>query len=244
MTRTDLPRLSKKSNSGIFGIVLPLVASSALLFTSCKTYQYVSVKSNLYEDEKREFMFENDTAALIYSFSGRDFPLTVTLYNKLRTPLYFDIYSSPVFINDHQINTPFDTEDQVFYIAPQSYATIESYPLSDRMFEMNFPDSLRKQSQVSYVGKWYSFDEISTPVYIRCIMNFSTDKNLTGLIPFDNTFWVSDVMQSTTGPSSFPPHTPYHFFLQKVTGFGKTMNVFGIVSLVVVATAFEAAIGE
>ena len=110
--------------------VLYLICIGTLFFTGCFQYQYVSVESNLNKNENDEFVEENDTVVMKYNFTGMDFPMTITVFNKLQQPLYFDLGKSTVIMNDIQIDGAFDREDQVDSIAPRSYATIKSNNLS------------------------------------------------------------------------------------------------------------------
>jgi len=61
----------------------------------------------LYQNEKKEFVIENDTALLKYTFAGENFPITISIFNKLLQPLYVDLGRSTVIINNFQINDPF-----------------------------------------------------------------------------------------------------------------------------------------
>ena len=59
-----------------------------LLLSGCSKFQYVYIDSHLQQNEKKEFTTENDTVMIKYSFAGKDFPITLTIFNKLNQPLY------------------------------------------------------------------------------------------------------------------------------------------------------------
>lgn len=116
--------------------ILPLTFLSIAILSGCSRYQYISVNSHLEQNDQKEFVNENDTVSIKYSFAGENFPLTITLYNKLRQPLYIDLQRSTVVINDAQVNGPFYRDDQISFVAPLSYATVKSNPLKNQFIEL------------------------------------------------------------------------------------------------------------
>lgn len=69
------------------------------LLSSCSSYQYVRLSSSMASTDKNEFVFENDTLAVVYSFDGYACPVNITIYNKLSTPLYVDWIRSSAIVN-------------------------------------------------------------------------------------------------------------------------------------------------
>ena len=67
-----------------------------LIFTgySCSQYQYISINSNLNHNEEKEFINENDTVLIKYTFADENIPLIITIYNKLQQPIYIRHYIS------------------------------------------------------------------------------------------------------------------------------------------------------
>lgn len=83
---------------------LPLT-SIVFLFTSCTTYQYMTVNSkNIAANDRREFIMENDRIRVKYNFSGEDAPINVEVQNKLDKPIYIDWSRSALIINDKAIS--------------------------------------------------------------------------------------------------------------------------------------------
>ena len=78
-----------------------------IMVAGCNRYQYMYVSSHLDQNEKKEFILENDTVQIKYSFTGENFPLTITLYNKLSQPIYIDLERSTVVMNNMQIAARF-----------------------------------------------------------------------------------------------------------------------------------------
>lgn len=70
------------------------------MFTSCSVYQYATVESDLPKNERSEFVMENDSMILKFSFSGENMPVNIEVFNKLNAPLYVDWRRSSVVIGD------------------------------------------------------------------------------------------------------------------------------------------------
>lgn len=83
---------------------LPLT-SIVFLFTSCATYQYMTVTGkDIASNDRREFIMENDSIRVKYNFSGEDAPINVEVQNKLDKPIYIDWSRSALIINDKAIS--------------------------------------------------------------------------------------------------------------------------------------------
>jgi hypothetical protein len=72
----------------------------AFLFTSCISYQHVTIDSNLPLNNQKGFVHETDSISLFYSFSGTNCPLTINVYNKCNKPLFVDWSKSAVIFDD------------------------------------------------------------------------------------------------------------------------------------------------
>jgi hypothetical protein len=83
---------------------LPL-ASIVFLFSSCTTYQYMTVSSKMAkQNDRQEFVVENDSVLVKYNFSGQDAPINVEITNKLDKPLYVDWKRSALIVGDKAIS--------------------------------------------------------------------------------------------------------------------------------------------
>ncbi|WP_276503772.1 hypothetical protein [Terrimonas pollutisoli] len=68
--------------------------------SSCTTYQYVTLdSSDVPKNEKKEFLWENDTLKVSYKFSGEGGLLTIAVFNKANQPLYIK-WKKSALIND------------------------------------------------------------------------------------------------------------------------------------------------
>ena len=208
-----------------------------IILSGCSQYQYLSVNSYLHQDDKKEFVIENDTVLIKYSFAGENFPITVTLYNKLLRPLYFDEERSTVIINNYQIDDPFYVDGQIRFVAPLSYATIISNPLRDQFIKLNPEDSLKNVTIIPGMGKNHSFNEETTPEHFRIILALTTNDDYSYPTFFDYSFWVSDIIRTFVIPNSIPVKPSNQFYIKKPTAFGNILSWTGIIALVVIGLA-------
>lgn len=215
-----------------FRILLTSVAGIVLL-SACSRYQYVLLGSRLPQNENQEYVVENDSVQIKYSFSGENFPLTITVYNKLLQPVYFDLRRTTVIINNIQTNVPDLFEGHSDFIAPQVFASIKSSPLKDRLFDLSKQDSLGNKPRVTNVGKIYSFTEEITPLFMRIVLALSPNEDYSYPTFYDYSFWVSDIIQNYTGPKEMKYRPSNQFYLKKSTALGKTLSLTGAVAIIV-----------
>ena len=72
----------------------------AATFTSCRTFQCITVKNNKVEPTLNgDFIFENDSALITYNFKGQDFPVNIRFENKLDKPVVIDWKRSAIVVN-------------------------------------------------------------------------------------------------------------------------------------------------
>jgi len=83
-----------------------LSATSLLLLTSCSTYAYLTLNSDEVQkkNEKKEFVWENDTLSITYNFNGEDGPMKIKVYNKTDQPLYIYWKKSALIFNENSIS--------------------------------------------------------------------------------------------------------------------------------------------
>lgn len=214
-----------------------------VILSGCNRYQYMYVSSHLDQNEKKEFIVENDTVQIKYSFAGENFPLTITLYNKLRQPVYIDLERSTVVMNNMQIAGPFYTENQISFVAPLSIATLYSNPLKDQLLDLSPKDTSIHEVTKNKIGIIYSFDEATTPIYFRIILALTVNDDYSYPTFFDYSFWVSDILQTDAGPKSMPDKPSNQFFIRKTTGFGIMSGWIGAIGLLFLSALLLAAVG-
>src|SRR5690348_2528150 len=85
--------------------ILPIAVMALLLFSSCSTYQYTTVSSSSLDmNDLQEFEFVNDTVRIIYNFYGENAPVTITVENKLKVPIFIDWHNSSLILNGRSVS--------------------------------------------------------------------------------------------------------------------------------------------
>ncbi|NDV70191.1 hypothetical protein [Dysgonomonas sp. 25] len=81
---------------------------SVSLFSSCSSTYYLStlrtVNPEVGQSEKGDFLIENDSLRITYSFNGENAPIQITIFNKSSLPLYVDWQRSALIIDDTAIS--------------------------------------------------------------------------------------------------------------------------------------------
>jgi len=243
MKKTNRRRSNKILDFYLSGNLHFLLLLCVIMLSGCSRYQYMYVSSHLDQNDKKEFIVENDTVQIKYSFAGQNFPLTITFYNKLRQPIYIDLERSTVVMNNMQIAGPFYMENQISFVAPLSFATLYSNPLKDQLLELSPKDTSIHEVTKNKFGIIYSFDEATTPIYFRIILALTVNDDYSYPTFFDYSFWVSDILQTDAGPKSMPDKTSNQFFIRKTTGFGIMSGWIGAIGLLFLSALLLAAMG-
>jgi hypothetical protein len=210
-----------------------LIGALTLLLSGCSVYQYVSVKSYLGKNDLNEYVVENDTATISYSFSGYNFPLIINLQNRLDRPLYIDTERSAVIINGRQINDAFYKDGQPRYVSAMSNVTLSSNPLMSSFIDVKKDTSGNGVVRKTSMGKVYSYDDSESPVFFRVILAITPNEDYSYPTFFDYSFWVSDILQTNTKPDKKYFSIPNQFYFGKSTGVGKFFGYTGVVLLVI-----------
>jgi hypothetical protein len=81
------------------------IAFFTILFSSCQTYQYMTVASdNTEHNENNEFVAETDTLRITYNFNGKNGPVNIHIYNKSSTALEVDWKRSSLIIGEKPLS--------------------------------------------------------------------------------------------------------------------------------------------
>ena len=205
-----------------------------LLQTGCIRYQFITVDSNLQKTEKNEFVEETGAVKMTYSFSGKDFPITINIFNKLPHPLYLDLQHSMVIMNNDSIPGAFATDNNVDSIGPQSSAVVESVHLSDKFIPLTKQDKISEVFVQTTSGQtnvsMHCFDEEISPVYFRSVLAVSAHADHSTPAYYDHPFWVSGVYEAYDSSPYNPPAN--QFSLEKNSAFATVMGyTLGIILL-------------
>jgi len=211
-----------------------------ITLSGCTEYQYVTVNSNLKKNENKEFSVENDTVSIKYKFSGQNFQLSQTIFNKLHVPLYIDWQRTNIIINGNQLGDSI-YNDQTGYIAPESKITIVSNPLLDQFINLKPLESIpnavvNKGANEDWI--MLSFNRKTSPLYFRNFLTLTAHDDFTNPMHIDNSFWFSEILQNTSSPSSETKKQSNQFYLRKTTGFGKFLGWTAGIAVIVLCAPY------
>lgn len=146
--------------------------------SSCSSYYYSIVESNDAIGEKNEdkdFVIDNDSVSVFYSFYGEDAPVSITVYNKMEEPLFVDWQRSALIIDDvatsyFQEKVPIQgqTESSLY---GDSYRWNRSYSTSDGYSDGSFSGEIVLPKGVSFIPPRSKVE--STPLKLT---NFPFDR--------------------------------------------------------------------
>jgi len=86
----------------IYKLCIGLV--SLFFLSGCSVYQHVSLESNMEQNDKLEYLIENDSTTIAYSFDGQNGPIHIRLSNKSDKPLYVDWRKSALITNGQSVS--------------------------------------------------------------------------------------------------------------------------------------------
>lgn len=215
-----------------------LVILSAALTSGCSKYQFISMASHLPQGDNKEFVYENDTALIKYTFPGENLYLTLTIYNKTNQPLYIDIDRSTIVVNNYQVSDPFYHEGMINFIAPLSNAVITSNPLKDKFFNLSKKDSLSGEIQKVHGEIVHRFNETTTPFNFRVILALTPRDDYSFPTFYDYSFWADGIVQTITPGPSMKLGPANQSFIRKPTTFSGIAGSAGLVILLVIVGMF------
>lgn len=109
------------------------IAVLVLSMSGCSSYYYSMLDSNDPVGEKSvkgDFVQENDSVRVTYSFWGENAPIRITIYNKMDEPLYVDWERSALIIDDVAVS--YDSNTATLGGVSQQVSSGSSYKWSER----------------------------------------------------------------------------------------------------------------
>src|SRR5690349_7860336 len=92
---------------------ITLILLSLLGFSSCATYQYITLGSpEVATDASKSLSWENDTMRVTYNFHGEGGPISITVGNKMDKPLFVN-WTKSALIRDGQAFSLMDRNVQI-----------------------------------------------------------------------------------------------------------------------------------
>jgi hypothetical protein len=73
-------------------------------------------------------------------------------------------------------------------------------------------------------AKLYSFTRDNSPLVFRSFLTISTNEQFTNPRFFDNTFWITNIIETQASPDNLLNTFPNQFYNSKATGFGAFMG--------------------
>lgn len=236
------------------GILVWLLSS-----VSCSTYYYSTLSSADRAGDRTpagEFVQENDTARVIYRFSGEDAPVHITIYNKLDEPLYVDWRRSAIIIDDQATSYSPDallfedeaglSSSELAMIPPRAMIQHQPLTLADFSFnkipkseyrQVKFPDA--KGDYADLYVKEYTLED--SPLYFRSYITLLTGGrgyDLPQSLVFEKSFYISQLVRAGgLSPKHFTPtaqNAGDTFYVRYVKG--RTLG-YTMLSVVIIAGA-------
>ncbi|PTQ98006.1 hypothetical protein C8P68_103165 [Mucilaginibacter yixingensis] len=119
--------------------------AATLLLSACQTYQLNTMSSvnAAIDDKTGKFNVENDSVKITYSFSGKNAPINVAVYNKLNEPIYVD-WKRSAYIIDKKAVSFSDRAVKVngTFDAATSRSTGASYTSGSLQATANLPENI------------------------------------------------------------------------------------------------------
>lgn len=125
--------------------------------SSCSTYYYSILSNDLshnnYQIHSGEFISENDSIIVTYSFNGEKGPIRITVYNKLDKPLYVNWLESSLIVDGEAISY-FDGNTTFSGTSYGSSVIIKDHPRSPVSYggSINqFEGSINAPKNITYI---------------------------------------------------------------------------------------------
>lgn len=188
-----------------------------VIFSSCTVsrYQVVHLDSNLPKDQNNEFVFENDSLKVAYSFAGEGGPFQMIIFNDSDNPLYvnwdksalivngmsrsINSFQTGIVVNDFGLEIPPTTKsDAIELIAPKAFVRREIYfhegtflDTHGYNFEVGKRNDPVKGRNVDITH--YPMKAEETVLKVRNYLLLSQDEGFSNQTAVDAEFWASSV---------------------------------------------------
>jgi hypothetical protein len=217
-----------------------------LALTACNKYQFVTINSDLKKSEKGKIIFENDSFAVRYQFSGADGPVRLELINKTSTPIYLKwtpssltkqtwpnngapVFSaaapSPEKTKDNSVAIGYNKSvhpEQLIACKPFDFTGSKAIPIRKAFFHISTPELRSEEMNGARVRLQY-FNRQNTPMlFISELSIFSTDESLISATTLKHEFWVDEVLVTMIRPEQVHHYKGRHdmFYTRKGSGLG------------------------
>lgn len=231
---------------------LYLFAAIIIGLSSCTSYQYVSLKSNLVQTKQsKHYYYQDDNVYVDFDFSGANFPASIFLENIGREPLYLDLEKTLFLENDvilrnaipgntGTISTFIEYEGQVsgvtisderpfilFIPAGDKISmiyTVFGFPYNETI-KVNSTPKTERIKGYNYRIKSLELTKNESPNY-EIDFYFYTDSTRESGYDVIATFWPDKIYTQNKQPKEFPYKNPNIFYTSHENGDAKTAYYF------------------
>jgi hypothetical protein len=235
-----------------------LLTFTGILLSSCSKYQYYTLASNNASKKNQQFVFENDTCKISYSFSGLKGPVSISVYNKTSKPLEVDWKKSALIVGDSSISffepqMLFNGEversryvitdnitgtvsqpESVDFIPPQSAVTRQS----SRYIRTKFIKASGEEQEIiedQQKLRVHTFTKENSPVAFRIYLTLLSDNNRFNI---EHSFYATEIIETST-PLINPENKGSNFYVTEKSGFGKASTfIFAVTLTALLVAAF------
>ena len=137
-------------------------------------------------------------------------------------------------------------DENVSYIPPGRYVTVAPASLRNTLFKRNPTLKPQRKSYATLSGassgRSYNFDRSNSPLHYQSYLSYSTDAKFSTIATVEDDFWVSEILETFDKPNkilNMEDRQADTFYNSKLTGFGGTMAVFGLIVLVGINAALQ-----
>nr|WP_319398359.1 hypothetical protein [uncultured Carboxylicivirga sp.] len=237
-----------------------------LSFSSCTSYQIITLQSSLEQPPQGGFLFENDTISVSYTFNGNNCPLNINIFNRINKPLYVNWDQSSVIINNEsfplnpaqskvninysEVTTKFRyydvtdgggegtiwQNDRSGFIPPQSHVTIEGLSIWDKKISLN-----GNEEKISFIDRNNSKNTLYQYNKENSPLEFRCYITYSCTPEkewnnLDHAFWIQNFYKCV---DCSLPNEANTFYISSITGAGATIGVLALVGLSVAAVALD-----
>lgn len=149
-------------------------------------------------------------------------------------------WTNQVSTSDAEARGTLYRNEQISFIPPNSSVIVEPITVRKSFFQLPQPgkDQRVVLNETGMKGFKYSFPKETTPLQFRSYLTISYTEDFKHPIVLDNQFWVSEVIQTSLEPYSWPNKDSDQFYLREDTGFGTFMLVL-IASGILIGLVFK-----
>jgi len=140
-----------------------------------------------------------------------------------------------IAVGSAQTSGVMDKREQVSFIPPNSYVSVRPLAIMSNLIKP-LPQELKERVSFgdqngSKVDK-YIFTSENTPFTFRCFLTLAVNDNFSNSIYIDQSFWVSQIMQTSSIRPSSIGSSDNMFYVNRTTTFGHIMGGVGTVAIV------------